>query len=45
MKSLAEFTKTTLVGGLLVVLPICLSVLLLAKALAGVLARGVTVRS
>jgi uncharacterized membrane protein len=38
MKGLAELTKTTLIGGLLVVLPIYLSVLLLAKTLAGVLA-------
>ena len=38
MKGLAELTKTTLVGGLLVVLPIYLSILLLAKTLSGVLA-------
>jgi len=38
MKGLAELTKTTLIGGLLVVLPIYLSVLLLAKTLAGILA-------
>ena len=38
MKGLAELTKTTLIGGLLVVLPIYLSILLLAKTLAGVLA-------
>jgi uncharacterized membrane protein len=38
MKGLAELTKTTLIGGLLVVLPIYLSVLLLAKTLSGVLA-------
>jgi len=38
MKSLAEFTKTTLIGGVLVVLPIYLAVLLLAKTFAGVLA-------
>jgi uncharacterized membrane protein len=38
MKGLAEFTKTTLIGGLLVVLPVYLAVLLLAKTLAGVLA-------
>ena len=38
MKGLAELTKTTLIGGLLVVLPIYLSVLLLVKTLAGVLA-------
>ena len=35
MKGLAELTKTTLIGGLLVVLPIYLSILLLAKTLAG----------
>ena len=38
MKSLAELTKTTLIGGLLVVLPIYLSILLLAKTLAGIFA-------
>jgi uncharacterized membrane protein len=38
MKGLAEFTKTTLIGGLLVVLPIYLSILLLAKTLSGILA-------
>ena len=36
MKELAELTKTTLVGGLLVVLPIYLSVLLVAKALSAI---------
>jgi uncharacterized membrane protein len=35
MKALNEFAKSTLVGGLLVVVPIYFSVLLLAKALAG----------
>ncbi len=38
MKGLAELTKTTLIGGLLVVLPIYLSILLLAKTLGGLLA-------
>jgi uncharacterized membrane protein len=38
MKSMAEFTKTTLIGGLLVVLPIYVSFILLAKTLSGVLA-------
>lgn len=38
MKGLGELIKTTLIGGLLVVLPIYLSILLLAKTLAGVLA-------
>jgi uncharacterized membrane protein len=38
MKSLAELTKTTLIGGLLVVLPIYLSILLLVKTLAGIFA-------
>ena len=37
MKRLAEFTKTTLIGGLLIVLPIYVSVLLLAKTIAGIL--------
>jgi len=36
MKGLAELTKTTLIGGLLVVLPIYLSILLLAKTLAAI---------
>lgn len=38
MRALAEFTKTTLVGGILVVLPLWLSVILLVKAAAGVFA-------
>lgn len=38
MKALAELTKTTIIGGLLIVLPIYLSILLLAKTLSGVLA-------
>ncbi len=38
MRGLAEFTKTTLIGGILVVLPLWLSTLLLLKAGAGVLA-------
>lgn len=38
MKPIAEFVKTTAVGGLLVILPLYLSVLLLAKAFAGILA-------
>jgi uncharacterized membrane protein len=38
MRSLAEFTKTTLIGGLLVVLPIYVSLLLLLKTLSGVAA-------
>jgi uncharacterized membrane protein len=38
MKGLAEFTKTTLIGGLFVVLPIYLAILLLAKTLKGILA-------
>lgn len=37
MKALTEFTKSTLVGGLLVIVPIYFSVLLLAKALAGLI--------
>jgi uncharacterized membrane protein len=37
MKALSEFTKSTLVGGLLVVVPIYFSVLLLVKALAGLI--------
>jgi len=38
MKSLAELTKTTLIGGLLVVLPIYLTILLLARMLGAALA-------
>jgi uncharacterized membrane protein len=38
MKGLAELTKTTLIGGLLVVLPIYISILLLLKTLAGIVA-------
>lgn len=38
MRRLAEFTKTTLVGGLLVVLPLYLSLLLLVKTGAGLMA-------
>jgi uncharacterized membrane protein len=38
MRAFAEFTKTTLIGGVLVVVPLWLSVLLLAKALGGVFA-------
>jgi uncharacterized membrane protein len=34
MKALAEFTRTTLIGGVLIVLPIYVSILLLAKSLA-----------
>ena len=38
MKTLAEFTKTTLIGGVPIILPIYVSVLLLAKAAKGLLA-------
>lgn len=38
MRALAEFTKTTLIGGVLIILPIYIAVLLLAKALGGLLA-------
>ena len=37
MKPLVEFTKTTLVGGLLIILPIYVAVLLLLKAVKGLL--------
>lgn len=37
MRALAEFTKTTLTGGLLIILPIYIAVLLLAKAVKGLL--------
>jgi uncharacterized membrane protein len=38
MKALAEFTRTTLVGGVLVLLPVYLAVLLLLKAVSSVTA-------
>lgn len=38
MKMIAEFARTTLVGGILVLMPVYLAVLLLLKALAGVMA-------
>ena len=38
MRRVAEITKTTLLGGVLVVLPLWVSVILLAKALMGMLA-------
>ncbi len=38
MKALSEFAKSTLIGGLLVIVPIYFSVLLLAKALGGLIA-------
>ena len=38
MRTLAEFTKTTLIGGILIILPIYVAILLLLKALSGLLA-------
>jgi uncharacterized membrane protein len=38
MKTLAEFAKTTLIGGVLVILPIYVAILLLAKTVGGLLA-------
>jgi uncharacterized membrane protein len=38
MRTLAEFTKTTLIGGILVILPIYVSLLLLIKAAMGLVA-------
>lgn len=38
MKTLVEFTKTTLIGGVLIILPTYLSVLLLAEVVKGLLA-------
>jgi uncharacterized membrane protein len=35
MRTIAEFIKTTLIGGVLIIIPVYLSVLLLLKALAG----------
>jgi uncharacterized membrane protein len=37
MRSIAEFAKTTLIGGILVMLPIYLSILLLLKAISGLM--------
>ena len=37
MKTLAEFTRTTLIGGVLIILPIYIAVLLLAKTIKGLL--------
>jgi uncharacterized membrane protein len=37
MRALAEFTKTTLIGGVLIILPIYVAVLLLLKAVTGLL--------
>jgi len=36
MRGLAEFTKTTLIGGVLVILPVWISTLLLLKAIGGI---------
>lgn len=38
MRTLAEFTKTTLIGGVLIILPLYLAALLLAKTVKGMLA-------
>lgn len=38
MRALVEFTKTTLIGGFLIVLPVYVSLLLVAKAVNGLLA-------
>lgn len=38
MKGLAEFTKTTLVGGILVILPVYLTLILLVKMVMGMMA-------
>lgn len=38
MRTIAEFTKTTLIGGLLVVLPVYFTLLLLAKTVMGLVA-------
>ena len=35
MKAIAEFMKTTLIGGLLIVLPVYIAVLLILKAVQG----------
>jgi uncharacterized membrane protein len=38
MRRLAEFVKTALIGGLLIILPIYVSIILIAKAVQGILA-------
>ena len=38
MRTLAEFARTTLIGGLLIILPIYIAILLLAKTIKGMLA-------
>jgi uncharacterized membrane protein len=38
MKAISEFTKTTLIGGFLIILPVYVSIILIAKALQGLLA-------
>jgi uncharacterized membrane protein len=45
MRTIAEFTKTTLIGGILVVLPVYVCILLLLKVVSGLLAtvRPITV--
>ena len=37
MRTLAEFTKTTLIGGVSIILPIYISILLIAKAISGIM--------
>ena len=38
MRTIADFIKTTLIGGLLIVLPVYIAVLLILKALQGLVA-------
>ena len=38
MRTIAEFIKTTLIGGLLIVLPVYIAVLLILKAVQGLVA-------
>src|SRR5215472_12959885 len=38
MRSLSEFVKTTLIGGLLIILPVYVSIILIAKAVQGIVA-------
>jgi hypothetical protein len=40
MRTIAEFIKTTLIGGLLIVLPVYIAVLLILKAVQGLLAEA-----
>ena len=40
MRAIAEFVKTTLIGGLLIVLPVYIAVLLILKAVQGLVTEA-----